>query len=191
MMKTIISILGLAAAAGIFFAYTLPTYDASGAAKGDISQYDAALTKSAELQERKQTLLARYNTFSPADLDRLQKLLPDHVDNVRLILDLDNLAGRHGMAIQNVAISAPQTESTSQTAASSISSSKQRYDSLTLKFATVATYDDFLSFLRDLEMSLRIVDLVSLRLSQVSGGDVKNPLPTYSFDVTIRTYWLK
>lgn len=191
MMKTVISVLGLAAAAGIFFGYTQPTYDASGTAKGDISQYDAALTKSAELQELKQTLLARYNTFSPADLDRLQKLLPDHVDNVRLILDLDNLAGRHGMAIQNVAISAPQTESTSQTAASSINSSKQRYDSLTLKFATIATYDDFLSFLQDLERSLRIVDLVSLRLSQVSGGDAKNPLPTYSYDITIRTYWLK
>ena len=109
----------------------------------------------------------------------------------RLILDLDNMAGTHGMAIQNVVISAPQTESSSQTAASSISSSKQRYDSLTLKFSTVASYETFQQFLLDLETSLRIVDLVSLRLSQVASGDTKNPTPTYSFDIAIRTYWLK
>ncbi|MCE9541620.1 type 4a pilus biogenesis protein PilO [Candidatus Kaiserbacteria bacterium] len=190
-MKTIISMIGLVAAAGIFFMYTQPTYDQSGTVKGQIAEYDAALTKSTELQQLKQTLLSRYNTFSPADVDRLQKLLPDHVDNVRLILDLDNMAGRHGMALQNVAISAPQTESTSKTAASSISSSKQRYDSLTLKFSTAGSYDTFQQFLLDLETSLRIVDLISLRLTRVSSADSKDTNPSYTYDITIRTYWLK
>ncbi|MBV9159048.1 MAG: type 4a pilus biogenesis protein PilO [Candidatus Kaiserbacteria bacterium] len=192
MFKTIISLIGLVAAVGIFFGYTQPTYDKSGDAKAQIAQYDAALTKATELQQLKQTLLARYNTFDPNALDRLQKLLPDHVDNVRLILDLDNLAGRHGMALQNVVISAPQTDDASQTAVGNISSAKQKYDSLTLKFTTAGSYDTFISFMTDLEQSLRVVDLVSLKLA-AADGDSKNPsaAPNYTYDLTIRTYWLK
>ena len=62
-------------------------------------------------EQLKQSLLSRFNAFKTEDLDRLRKLLPDHVDNVRLILDLDNLAARHGMALQNVVISEPASES--------------------------------------------------------------------------------
>ena len=80
MMKTVIAAIGLLAAAGIFFMYTQPTYDQSGSVKGKIAEYDAALTKSTELQKLKQTLLARYNTFSPSDVERLHKLLPDQAD---------------------------------------------------------------------------------------------------------------
>ncbi len=191
MIRTIISSVALVAAVGIFFGYTKPAYDSSATVRGTIAEYDAALSKAGELQQLKQTLLARYNSFNPADVERLQKLLPDHVDNVRLILDLDNLAGRHGLALQNVAVSAPQTASDAQTAAGSISSSKQRYDSLTLKFTTVASYETFLQLLADLESSLRIVDLVALRLSPVQEGGPARAGDLYTYDITIRTYWLK
>ncbi len=187
MMRTIVSLIALIAAAGIFFGYTKPAYDASGIVKGKIAEYDAALEKAALLQKRKQELLARFTSFNPADIERLQKLLPDHVDNVRLILDLDNLASKHGLSLQNVAVSAPQVQS-AEPAAGSISSSKQRYDSLTLKFATVASYDKFLQLMADLESSLRIVDLVSLRFSPA--GDSRTSL-LYNYEITIRTYWLK
>jgi len=167
--------------------YTQPTYDNVQALNTQIAQYDEALQKATELQKIKQTLLSRYNTFNPTDVDRLKKLLPDHVDNVRLILDIDSLAGKHGMALQNVAVSAAQSSQGQQTAVGTVSSAKQKYDSLTLKFTTQGTYDEFRTFLTDLESSLRIVDLVSLtlgRASDTNGG-------TYTYDITLRTYWLK
>src|SRR6185295_10369283 len=78
MIRTLISGICLLAAGGIFFAYTKPNYDASGTTKAQIAQYDAALSKASELQKLKQTLLARYNSFNPSDIDRLHKMLPDH-----------------------------------------------------------------------------------------------------------------
>lgn len=188
MIRFIIAGIALVSAGGVFFTYTKPTYDASGATRAEIAEYDAALTKAAELQELKQTLLTRYNTFSREDIDRLKKMLPDHIDNVRLILDLDNLAGANGLALQNVVVSTPSSESQAQTAASAISSSRQGYDSVTLSFTTIASYETFLKFLSDLQTSLRIVDLVSLKLapSGAPGGAL-----LYSFDITLRTYWLK
>lgn len=188
MIRTIIALVAFAASASIFFMYTKPEYDASGTVKAEIAQYDTALTKAAELQRLKQALLTQFNTFNPTDIERLKKMLPDHVDNVRLILDLDNLAGANGLALQNVVVSTPSETGNAETAASSISSSRQGYDSVTLSFATIASYDDFLKLLSDIQVSLRIVDLVSLSLT--STGPVSGA-PLYNFDISLRTYWLK
>jgi Tfp pilus assembly protein PilO len=191
MFKTIISIIALVAAGAIFFTYTKPTYDAVKVSSAQIAQYDAALSKAAELQQLKQTLLSKYNTFNPADLEKLSKLLPDHVDNVRLILDIDSLAGKHAMAIQNVVVSSAHTANASQTAIGTVSASKQKYDSLTVRFTTQGTYERFRTFLDDMQKSLRIVDLVSLTITQASAGATPTGGPLYNFDVVLRTYWLK
>jgi Tfp pilus assembly protein PilO len=190
MIRTLVSIIGVVAAGAVFFLYTKPAYDSVQEVRAQITQYDAALTKATELQSIKQTLLSKYNAFSENDKDKLQKLLPDHVDNVRLILDLDSLASRHGMALQNVVVSTPQTSGGAQTAAGAISASKQKYDSLLMKFSTQGTYQTFLDFLLDLEQSLRIVDLAALKIA-TGGAAAAGGEPVYTYDLTIRTYWLK
>lgn len=189
MIKAILSVVGLAIAGGVFFMYTQPAYDTVQTLKTQIKEYNQALEKAAELQQLKQSLLSRYNSFNPADIDRLQKLLPDHVDNVRLVLDIDNLAGKHGMALQNVVISNPTSEAAGSSVIGIIGGSSQKYDSLTLKFATQGTYQNFAAFLQDLEASLRVVDLVALSLSRDSVEPKAEP--TYKYNITIRTYWLK
>lgn len=211
-MRPIIAIIGVVLAGSIFFWYTKPEYDKVQTARDKIAQYDAALNKAYELQQLKQTLLSRFNAFSQADRDRLQKLLPDHVDNVRLILDLDNLAEDRGIALQNVDVSSSQKQTTkSPTVIGAAAGSTQKYDSLTLTFGTVSTYPGFVQFLTDLESSLRIVDLVALSISpsgnipsapsgatnpfSTSGAKAaapgKSTEPLYAFKITLRTYWLK
>lgn len=189
MTKTILSIVGLAIAGGTLFFYTQPTYDSVRALEAEIGEYNQALEKAAELQNLKQSLLSRYNAFNPSDIDRLHKLLPDHVDNVRLVLDLDNLAGRHGMALQNVTLSNP-TEVANKGAIGAIGSGRQKFNSLTLKFTTHGTYADFEGFMEELERSLRIVDLASLSLQEADNNQAGQE-PRYRYDITIRTYWLK
>ncbi len=169
--------------------YTQPAYDEMQGLRAKSDEYDQALSKAAELQQLKQTLLSRYNAFNPSDLDRLQKLLPDHVDNVRLVLDLDNLARSHNLALQNVVISNPASKSGDPSVIGAIGKGGQKYDSLTLKFGTQGKYEDFSQFLQDLESSLRVVDLVSLNLSQ--DRSVTGSTPAFRFDLTIRTYWLR
>jgi Tfp pilus assembly protein PilO len=188
MGKMIISTVGLVAAAGIFFFYTKPTYDAAQATRADMAKYDAALEKATELQQRKQALLQKYNNFAPTDRDNLQKFLPDHVDNVRLILDLDSIASRHGMVLQNLVVSTPGDAGNTQSAIASISSAKQKYDMLTTQFTTAGSYQSFLQLMTDLETSLRLIDLTNL---QIGISDANGSEPLYSFTVTLRTYWLK
>lgn len=189
MMKIIFSIAALAVAGGTLFFYMRPMYDETLALEAEIGRYNEALEKASELQKLKQSLLSRYNAFDPADVDRLHKLLPDHIDNVRLVLDLDSLAGRHNMALQNVTLSNPAATA-EKGAVGAISGGKQKYNSLTLKFSTHGAYSDFRGFMEDLERGLRVVDLVSLSL-RAAGERIADEEPRYRYDVTIRTYWLK
>ncbi len=191
MVKLILSAAGLAIAFGVFFMYTQPTYDHAKILQKEVDKYNEALGKATELQQLKQALLSRYNAFDPESLTRLQRLLPDHVDNVRLVLDLDNLASQHGMALQNVVISNPSSETGEGSSLGTIGVARQKFDSLTLKFSTRTTYPRFVQFLESLESSLRIVDLVMLNLIPDASPGGSSGDPQYRFDITLRTYWLK
>lgn len=187
MIKSIISLVCLGGAVALFFFYTKPTYDGLQTIQSRTAEYDLALDKAAELQRLKQSLLSRYNSFNPSDIERLHKLLPDHVDNVRLVLDLDTLASRHGLALQNVVITSAAKADPRAAALETIGPATQSHDSLTLRFATTGTYEKFVTFLADIERSLRVVDIVELKMSSAqSTGE-----PQFRYDIVLRTFWLK
>ncbi|MBI2030213.1 type 4a pilus biogenesis protein PilO [Candidatus Kaiserbacteria bacterium] len=191
MTRGLLAIVFLGLAGAIFFLYTKPSYDTITEQQTKIAQYDQALDKAAQLQQLKQALLSRYNAFDPNDVDRLQKMLPDHVDNIGLILDLNSLASQHGMSLENVDVTNTGSAATDSTSASAtIGSNQQDYESLTLRFTTHSTYPNFETFMRNLEASLRIVDLVSLSIT-TGGGSGVGGATLYQYQVTIKTYWLK
>lgn len=182
--------------------FTKPTYDTIQTTQAQIVQYNAALAKAAQLQGLKATLLSRYNAFNAADLARLQVLLPDSVNNIGLILDLDTLAHRFGFSITNVNIDSTALASPNGAGKSGTVGSANVYDSLGVSFAINGTYAQYLQFISNLETSLRIVDLVNVTvasggtssvvpsLNQKPGATVSSG-PTYNFTITLRTYWLK
>ncbi|MAZ67614.1 hypothetical protein CL652_02490 [bacterium] len=197
MTKSILSILFIGAAIMVFALYVRPTYDTVQQNRTKVARFDEALAKTREIQELKNSLLSRYNLFAGANLDRLQKMLPDHVDNVRLVLDMDGIAARYGIRIQNVAVqeSGKDRGASSGTVLNGGVTQNRPYQSLTLQFEVVSTYDEFVLLLRDLESSLRIVDLVTLSVrprpgnrANLEGNAVSEPL--YTFGVSLRTYWL-
>lgn len=198
MTKSILSILFIGASIMIFVLYVRPTYDAVQQNRVKVARFDEALAKTREIQELKSSLLSRYNLFAGANLDRLQKMLPDHVDNVRLVLDMDGIASSYGIRIQNVAVQEPGKgrDDASGTVLNGGATQSRPYQSLTLQFEVVSTYDEFVLLLRDLESSLRIVDLVTLtvRPRSIDRGDSEEEStitePIYTFGVSLRTYWL-
>ena len=158
-----------------------PVYTDVRALKAEVLQFDEALNKSKELQAIRDDLLQRYNTFSGSDLDRIEKLLPDNVDNVRLILDLDGIASKYGILIRNVSINDEVSSSGEE-----IIVNQQTFGEIELSFSVTAPYSDFKKLMKDLEQSLRIVDLKRLNFKP-KGAD-SNLL---DFNLTITTYWLR
>ena len=186
-MRTIISITFVIASGAVFFMYTQPTYDALQKTQTEIAQYDEALNKAAELRQVQQALLSRYNAFNTVDLDRLQKLIPDHVDNIALILDLNAIAMHYGMPLENVDVAVVDPVSAKSASRVGVQDeSAKKYDSITMKFSTRASYETFLKFMTDLESSLRLPDMQSLTVTSSSSG-----AGVYSYQVILQTYWLK
>jgi Tfp pilus assembly protein PilO len=188
MVRTIFAVVALGIAGGVFYFVTKPTYDKVQINEAQIAQYDGELNQVAEMQKLAEDLNTQFTGLNQGDVDRLQKLLPDHVDNIALILDLDKMASHWGMPLENVDVSTPAA-GTAQNPNITAESSARKYDSLTLKFSTKGTYDSFTKLMTDLESSLRVVDLTSLTLNPSS--DTLGGVPVYQYDVEIRTYWLK
>jgi Tfp pilus assembly protein PilO len=138
-----------------------PTYNHVKELRAEESTYNQALTRAKELQQVRDQLLARYNTFSPTNVTRLEKLVPDHVDNVRLILDLDTLASKYGMRVRDVQIQSDNTRG----ARGEVGPDELSHESVVLSFQVSGTYDTFRQYLADLE---KVYVLLMLSVSPLS-----------------------
>ncbi len=179
-MKVLAPILFLTISLTLFFGFIDPSYDRVKELRVEESKYDQALDRSKELQQIRDQLLSKYNTFSDENKDRIAKLVPDHIDNVRLILDLDEIAARYGMRVLDVQIANDDSRQTK----GQIGPSENSYESVILTFSVSGTYDTFRAFLGDLERSLRLVDVVGMSFSSNDTG-------IYDYKVHIKTYWLR
>ncbi|MEN9614037.1 MAG: hypothetical protein RLZZ347_344 [Candidatus Parcubacteria bacterium] len=172
------------ASLGAFFGYINPKYETIKDLESQKASRDEALTKSRQLQALRDDLLKRLNTFPTNDLARLEKMLPDNIDNVRLIIDISALAAQRGVVVKNVKnISAASIAADAKN--DTTLDKNNKYGSVVLDMTVSATYDNFIAFLKDLEKSLRLVDVVSLGFSASDSGNM------YDFNIGIKTYWLK
>lgn len=182
-MKGVFPIIAVLLAGALMYLYVDPTYDSIKALRAEEATLNTALSRALELQTTRDQLISRYNTFSPDDLARLEKFLPDHVDNVRLVLDMDSMASQYGMRVRNVAIE-KQDEKKKGRTTQAVGPDERTYESMPLSFSVTGDYSTFRSFLKDLEQSLRLVDIEGVSFSSTDTG-------FYEFTINLRTYWLK
>ena len=188
-------LIGLSVA--MFLLFTDSLYSDIQNLKIEQSNYDQASTNSQALENERDKLTSEYSKISPENLERIKKLLPDSVDNIRLILEIEKIAQPYGMALKDVKYNAnlekEETEGGAITSgASGDDSSNRNYGSWELSFSTSANYSNFLNFMRDLENNLRIVDISSIEFSSAAatiGGSSASEVYKYTFN--IKTYWLK
>ncbi len=198
-MRTIFPIIFVLLAGGLSFFVAKPIYSDITTLREDISAYDTALTHSTELQKVRDSLITTYKSITPADKDRLTKFLPNTVDNIQLILQLQQIATSHGMALKNIKFDAldtdkPKTEGTALVAvASNDPHALLPYGIFNLEFKTEAEYDTFASFIKDVEQNLRLVDIkaVSFDSKSKESDPLLGPSTAYEYNVKIQTYWLK
>ena len=190
-----------AAIAGFLF-FTKPILGEITTIKQDVVSYNEALDNAKNLESERDKLTKKFNSIDPDNLLKLQKFLPDAVDNIRLILESEKIASPYGMVLKNISYDS-QDKSTNSTSSSStgISGDKIKKDTTkgygiwNLGFSTEGSYSDFISFTKDLESNLRIVDIDSVTFSSNSAGGVSlgkvKPNDYYGYTFKIKTYWLK
>lgn len=172
----------LGTGAGLFVLYTDPAYQKTKVLAVQAASYDQALNTSQELRKIRDQLIARRNTMPEAELKKLERMLPDNVDNIRLIIDINGIATRHSLTLKDVSLGEISDSVVSESPLAA-GASGDTLGSVTLDFTVLATYDQFLAFLQDIEHSLRLLDIEQLDFTVGETGRDE-------FSFTIRTYWL-
>ncbi|MDE1975447.1 MAG: hypothetical protein KGI49_02995 [Patescibacteria group bacterium] len=201
MNKNVTALILIVLAIGIYFTVTSGVIADAQSVKSVNDQYSSALDNAAKLIDVRDQVRQQYNDISDNDKARLDKLVPSTVDNIRLIIDLSNVALKHGFSLTNIkaavsssgkgasgssqgqAAAAP-VASTPVTMINGVAVSNPTKDTVSVSFGATATYDQFIAFMQDLEADLRVVDLTHLAVTANDTG-------AYTFQVQLTTYWLR
>ncbi|HRZ30483.1 MAG TPA: hypothetical protein P5274_02345 [Candidatus Paceibacterota bacterium] len=152
--------------------------------------YNDALTNAGKLKSKIASLEQAEKSISAEDLSKLDKFIPDHIDNINLIIDINNIAETQGMTIKDVKVrsgsdtggaTANDLEGLSTNA---VASSRNTIADTYLSFSVTGDYEALLGFLDNLANSLRVADVTSLSFSVDDKGANQ-----YNFE--IKTHWVK
>jgi Tfp pilus assembly protein PilO len=172
-----------------FFGFIDPNYRGENLSNGNRSikslqaedaEYQIALNNTNEIRKKREALVQKRGEIDPEDLQKLEKLLPDNIDNIKLVIDMNRIAQNHTLTLKNIKL-----ETTVKTdSKEKIGQDNKKYGTVGLSFSVSSSYDNFQNFLNDLEKSLRLVDITDLSVTGTDSG-------VYDFSVSLKTYWLK
>jgi Tfp pilus assembly protein PilO len=190
-MNFILPIVIFLLSVGVFFGYVNPNYKGGLGytednystygviqLRDEFAKYGESLDGSQKVLANRKLLADKRNSISLADMERLTKLLPDNIDNLKLILEISDIASQRNLSIKNLSVGTTVKKS------DAVGPDNTPYGTVSLSFSVNATYDNFLTLLRDLEDNLRIIDISNVSFASADNG-------FYDFNFTINTYWLK
>lgn len=196
-MKFVFSIALIVISIILFFSVVNPLRSDVSDLRTQVSTYNIALDNSKQLQETRDQLVKTYSNIKQEDRDRLEHFLPNTVNNIKFILEVERIASLHSISIKNIKFQAEKPQDTKTlangkqvTVAASDPQNNLAYGVFPIEFSTEGNYDTFVSFLKDLEHNLRLIDIKSIGFSvpQQSVGVDPN---IYTYTLKVETYWLK
>lgn len=168
-------------AASVVYVFVYPPYQEISILMGEKEKYDEYLAMAMNVDAKTSQLLTKFNQITPEEKKNIDTVLPDSYNFVRLVSQIDNIAGQYGIKIDRI---------TSRDVSSSVGDSiaeagpDKQYKSAVIGFSFTATYEKFNEFMAALEKSLRILDIRSVRINTATTG-------LYTYSVEFEVYWLK
>ncbi len=218
-MRWLLPIFLIGVGVGGFILITKPIYADIEALQKEGAAYEQALQNSANLQKERDRLTTKLNSFSPDDLAKLEKMLPNTVDNIKLILEIQEQASNQGIVVKNVQFEPKQfleeTTPTStpsglnqNTAANQVAAANEQptaptrraavtstdnpnFETFELQFSVEGSYKDFVAFMQLMERSLRLIDIKSITFTPGTSEKDKKYTDQYKYLFKINTYRLK
>ncbi len=190
-MNFIISGILILISVGIFFTTIDPMY--RGSAKDSIKallqekeRFDLIFNQTKQIDEYTTQITKKYNQIDSKDLFKIQKMIPEHINNIELIVDIDRLAKKNNIRnLGNLAF-IQSVKNKKEKGKLNISEHKD-FDSVVLEFSFISNYDNFKALLDDLRRSVRLVDVVGVEVRpQANKEDEFNT--NLEFHLSIRTY---
>jgi len=191
-MNLIIPIILILSSLGVFFGYIDPNYKGNAATpsstdyttysitalQNELAKYQDIAKSSVSIVSTENNLVQKKTTISNDNQVRLERMLPSNIDNIRLIIEISQIAQGRNLVAKNITLG--NTKNSNNLPGQPVS----QYGTLSLSFVVNSSYSNFLNFLQDLENNLRLVDITNITFNANDTG-------FYDFNVTLNTYWLQ
>jgi Tfp pilus assembly protein PilO len=169
-----------------FIVFIVPDYKALNVLKAEVASLEQNIEVVKSLELSRETLDKQRLSISQSDMQKLEKIVPSSPDNIRLIIQLDEIAKRNGLTmIKDVQYEAK----TAELAPGQVEDNPTDYRSYNVSFNTSGQYNQFISFLQEVEKNMRLVDITSLTLQNTEKEGV-SASSSQDFDVELKAYWL-
>ncbi len=187
-MKLLTPFVYVAISVALFFLIINPEYGNTKELMTQIEENNKMLVLATELRDKQTELQQKNVAISQEERTRLEKLLPEAVDNVGLVLDVSNISG--STIIRNIGIDSDTKSSETTNTKSNIKtvSGNSNYGAIDLNFSFVSNYEYIKSFLKKLEDSLRLVDIVGIDIVSANNREAAE---LYNVTIKLKTYWLR
>lgn len=204
-MRFFLPILFILVAVVVFVGVTNPVYGDIQNLSLQAESFNEALANSKRLQSRRDELTQKYNSFPRSSVEALEIMVPNSVDNIGLIQEIQRMALQLGIIIKNVNFDPNQidledgefeegvtstTKSVQAVPKKGAAVENKLYDTFLLEFTIEGSYADFVAFLQELERNLRIVDISHINFSASSLDKNGNFSEVYEYTFTTKTYRL-
>ena len=160
----------------VFFMATKPLLDLVAKDKVDMDKKASAVQSLTSYKALFDIKNSDYGSVDPVDIKSLSTMPPDGIDNVKLIIDINQIAVKHNLNIKNIVIKTGDN--------ATVGPDSRSYGLVAIDFSVSTSYKVFQDFLHDLETSLRLIDVASLSFS----AGVQDQ---YDFNLEANAYWLK
>ncbi len=169
--------------AGILFIFVIqPQYIAVVSLRNEVDEYNNATEKYNDFMRKLEEKLAAKGSRSALDNERLDTFVFDQIDTVQLLVDLEAMAKKKNLLFGNIEVNQGDVDMKNVTDdARTVGSELETAD---LTFEVVGTYEQFKSFLADVEQSLTLFEVIKLELISTEESLFQQ------FAVTVRVYAL-
>lgn len=163
-MKLLTPLLIISVSVGMYFMYISSTIDEVRGLLAKKAEYENVLDKAQELIAKRDSILTDYNSIPSSDIQRLNKMLPEKLDDTEFLNELNTLAVTNGLSV-----GAFNKISGGNNGVVDVSEEQFSLPYITNKFSISLTggYDQFINFIKNIEENLRLIDVTSITAKSI------------------------
>jgi hypothetical protein len=198
MNKNLVSILLIAASLAMFWFFLKPKYSEVMTLQDKRKEYQKYLEDAEEVRHLRGKLLAAKANISKEDWAKLDRILPDKLEDHQLLLDLNGIASLYGAELTAFSTEAGKessppapninTEALEGDAPvdAPVPEQVSAHKTLLVNVSFDGSFRNFLGLLQEIERSINLSDVTSLSIN--TGNASKG---SYGITLVINNYWLK
>lgn len=168
-----------------YYLYLSPSYTELKTVMEDRDKFADVLEKAKNISTKRDEVLSEYKSISVDDIEKMKKVVPLKFDGPSLANDINSLASRYNTSIGSFDYTL-SPENNSEVAQEE--KNPTPYQKIKISFTMKATYPQFISFLKDLEKNLQLIDVYLIKITPDSQDEDSG---TLGFSVEANTYSLR